>query len=554
MREGNTGTLDRIKRLFAAPVFGDDEDKSRVAGILNIILLFILALIAVYAIFSLATLWLTGLATAGGIALLVLGVLLLMRRGHVRLASALLSWALFLILTVGTFFSGGIQASSVGSFFGVILIAGLLLGEYAAIAFAALSIVAGLGMAYAEVNGILPSRDPLTPFGTWIEMTMTTVGLTALLYLAIRSLNTALRRARHNEQDLAESNRELQAIRESLEERSLRLQSTITMYAAYMADVGRGHLSARLNLAGGDLEVDPLITLGEQLNDTTSSLQDMILQIRSASNDLGQSSAEILAVTTQQMAGASEQSAAIAQTTTTVDEVKTIADQSVTRAQEVAEMAQHTADLSVIGRQTVQETVVSMNRIKEQVEGIAGNILTLARHTQQIREIIATVNDLAAQSNMLALNAAVEAARAGEHGKGFAIVAQEVRNLAAQSRQATTQVRAILEDIQTSTSATVKATEEGNKGADEGVRLAAQTGEIIRQLTGMIDESTQAASQMVAGGRQQASGIEQIAMAMQNINQATTQSLSSTHQAERAAQDLNELARSLTETVEQYQL
>ena len=84
--------------------------------------------------------------------------------------------------------------------------------------------------------------------------------------------------------------------------------------------------------------------------------------------------------------------------------------------------------------------------------------------------------------------------------------------------------------------------------------MAARTGEVIRELTGVIGESSQAAAQMVAGGRQQTSGIEQIAQAMGNINQATVQSLSSTRQAEKTAQDLNDLARHLTETVEQYQL
>jgi methyl-accepting chemotaxis protein len=202
----------------------------------------------------------------------------------------------------------------------------------------------------------------------------------------------------------------------------------------------------------------------------------------------------------------------------------------------------------------VQETIGSMAHIKERVEGIAENILALSEQTQQIGEIIATVNDIAAQSNILALNASVEAARAGEHGKGFAVVAAEVRNLAEQSKQATAQVRAILSDVQNGINATVMATEEGTKVVDAGVGLAAQTREVIVQLAGVIDESAQAAMQMVAGGRQQASGIEQIVLAMQNINQATVQSLASTRQAEKAAQDLNDLAGTLTETVEQYQL
>jgi methyl-accepting chemotaxis protein len=333
------------------------------------------------------------------------------------------------------------------------------------------------------------------------------------------------------------------------------LQATVQKYVEYANIVGQGDLTARLTLDGdGQGADDPLIVLGHRLNETTANLQGMIAQIRDAADNLSSAAAEILAATTQQVAGASEQSAAISQTTITVDEVKTIAEQSAARAREVAGASQRTVEVSVTGQQTLQDTAESMTQIKDRVEGIAENILALSEQTQQIGEIIATVNEIAAQSNMLALNASVEAARAGEHGKGFAVVAAEVRNLAEQSRQATAQVKTILSDIQRATNSTVMATEEATKGVDAGVLLSAQTREAIERLSGVINESAQTATQVVAGGQQQQSGIEQIAQAMQNINQATTQSLASTRQAERAAQNLNELARSLTGTVELYQL
>jgi methyl-accepting chemotaxis protein len=356
-------------------------------------------------------------------------------------------------------------------------------------------------------------------------------------------------------QGLNEMTARLQNMVTQIQEEREYLETTVQRYVDYATTVGQGDLTARLALDGqGRSEDDPLTLLGRQLNETTASLQGMILQIRDAESDLSAAATEILAATTQQVSGANEQSAAISQTTTTVDEVKAIADQSVARAQEVADASQRTVEVSDAGRQAVQETIESMAQIKARVEGIAENILALSEQMQQIGQIIATVNDIASQSNMLALNASVEAARAGEQGKGFAVVAAEVRSLAEQSKQATEQVKAILEDIQRATNTTVMATEEGTKRVEEGVRLAARTGEVIRELTGVIGESSQAAMQMVAGGRQQASGIEQIAQAMGNINQATVQSLASTRQAEKTAQDLNELAHRLTQTVEQYQL
>jgi methyl-accepting chemotaxis protein len=263
---------------------------------------------------------------------------------------------------------------------------------------------------------------------------------------------------------------------------------------------------------------------------------------------------QILATTTQQASGATEQSAAISQATTTVDEIRTIAEQLVSRSQSVADTAQRSVEVSRAGQEMVRETIAGMSQIKARVDVIEENILALSERTQQIGEIIDTVESIASQSNMLALNAAVEAARAGEQGKGFAVVAEEVRDLAERSRQATVQIKGILSDIQRATNATGMATEEGKKGVDAGVKLVAQMGDAIDQLAQTIDASAQSAVQMVAGGQQQTSGMEQIAVAMQNINQVTVQNLSSTRQAEKSAQELNEVAQGLTDIVEQYRV
>ena len=195
-----------------------------------------------------------------------------------------------------------------------------------------------------------------------------------------------------------------------------------------------------------------------------------------------------------------------------------------------------------------------MGQIRAQVESIAQTILALSDQTQAIGMIIASVSELADQSNLLALNAAIEAARAGEQGKSFAVVAQHVRDLAERSKGATVQVRELLSEIQRSTNAAVLVTEEGTKGVDVGGRLAGQAGQVIHKIAGEVESGAQANIQIAAGAHQQTAGMEQVGQAMGAIQQATTQTIASTRQAERAAQDLHILAQSLQKTVATYRL
>ena len=207
-------------------------------------------------------------------------------------------------------------------------------------------------------------------------------------------------------------------------------------------------------------------------------------------------------------------------------------------------------DFEEMGRKAVIETFDGMNGIREQMESITESVVRLSEQGQAIGEIIATVNDLAEQSNLLAVNAAIEATRAGEFGKGFAVVAQEVKSLAEQSRQATTQVRTILMEVQKATSAAVMATEQGTKAVAAGVKQANDAGESIRALTGSVGEAAQAATQIAASSQQQLVGMDQIASAIANIRQATSQNMAGTRQLETSAKSLKELGGRLQILVE----
>ncbi len=543
-----------LVRLLSAPAF-EDEEKTRVATLLNAILLFILFLVV---LFTLATLPTTANANdlLSEIILIVVTALLLflMRRGYVQPAGYLLAFVLWAVITLGIGMGGGIRGPGMASYFGIIVIAGLLLGGRGAIAFGVLSVAGAAGLYLAESQGwLIPPSVPDSP-GVLLEFAVTAAGVTVLLYMSSRSLSNALERARRNEKSVTASNRELTAIRATLEERNEQLRTAVRQYDSYMAQVGQGDLSGQLTLAEAQGAGDPLVTLGYRLNEATLGLRRMTDQIRQAAGDLSASAAEILAVSGQQVSEARGQSERISQTAATVEQVKNIATQSVVRAQEFAGTFQQTVAVSRSGRQAVQETVESMGRIKGRVESIAVNLQALAQQTQQIGQIIFSVNELAAQSNILALNAEVEAARAGVHGKSFAVVAGEVRHLAGQSHESTARVQGILEEIQKAAKTTMQAMEEGTREVEQGVQLAQLAGEAIEELTQVIADSAQASTQTAADGLQQAEVVGQIAQAMQAVDQATAQEVAGAYQLEKAVQGLNQLAQRLSDIIAHYRL
>ncbi len=328
---------------------------------------------------------------------------------------------------------------------------------------------------------------------------------------------------------------------------------------AQMAASLNGMADIAGKIAEGDLRVkvrpqSDKDVLGNAFAVMVDNLQKLTSDITEGVNVLGSSANEISASTSQLAASASESAAAVSETTTTVEEVRQTAQIASQKARSVSDSAQKAAQISQGGRKSTEDVAAGMGRIRHQMDAIAASMTRLSEQSQTIGQIIATVEDLAAQSNLLAVNAAIEAAKAGEHGKGFGVVAQEVKSLAEQSRQATNQVRTILSDIQRATATAVMATEQGGKAVEAGAKQSEVAGESIQALAGSVGEAAQAATQIAASSQQQLVGVDQVATAMESIKQASTQNVASAKQLEVAAHNLSELGQRLKHMVARYKL
>jgi len=304
-----------------------------------------------------------------------------------------------------------------------------------------------------------------------------------------------------------------------------------------------GIYSKQRELANEKLKTTEAILTTREVS--VNNLKDITTSMSVTVDGLVRATHAINDVTAQQSTSAQEQVEVIGSTNTMLDTFLELSSQISEQARQITRSSQEAADISEQGQQALEQTFQSMKDIREQVEAIGSTIVTLARHTRRIDDIITSVSEIATQSNLLALNASIEAARAGVHGRGFAVVADEVRELASQSTQSATAIRFILGEIKKSMKETVEATQTGIQNVDSGVSKTQEANEVIIQLASNVRDSRDAVNDIYGIIRQQADGMEEIAISMDRIQLITRQNLASTRTVESVSSSLTRLANDL---------
>ena len=310
---------------------------------------------------------------------------------------------------------------------------------------------------------------------------------------------------------------------------------------------GQVVLTAKKNEAGEVVGLVKTVTdeterkiLADKVLEQRKELLEVAKRLSANTDQVNQTAASLSSATEQSVS-------AVTETTATAEEVAQAADQMSGKAKGVSEDAKGVVNISKQGQAATDATIKGMARIREQMESIADCMVQLSNQSKLIGDIIATVDDLAQQSNLLAVNASIEAAKAGEQGKGFAVVAQEVRNLSQQSKTATAHVRSILNDIVKATSAATMATEQGGKAVEIGHQQATEAGTVIKSLSENIEKSAQAAMLIEISSQQQVVGMKQMVDAMESLKEAGQQNLQSARVLDDASKELSILGRRISE-------
>jgi methyl-accepting chemotaxis protein len=309
-------------------------------------------------------------------------------------------------------------------------------------------------------------------------------------------------------------------------------------------------------VAAGDMTVsfkaqsqDELGELGQVFNETVSKIHQLIERV-------GQTVVEVerQADRVQQVSGESNQ--AVAGQRGQIDLIATAMNEMSATAQEVAHSAaaavgsaQSVNDETVSGRALVESQVGSIQRLAGEIDQSVGVINKLASDSASISQVLDVIKGIAEQTNLLALNAAIEAARAGEQGRGFAVVADEVRNLAKRTQQSTEEIESMIAKLQSGVGAAVKAMSASHKMADTTVNESGKVQQALENILGAVGMIVDQNQQIATAAEEQTAVAQDIDQNIVEISQAGERTAEGASQTEQASRELSGLVARLKQLI-----
>ena len=320
-------------------------------------------------------------------------------------------------------------------------------------------------------------------------------------------------------------------------------------------------VAANERLAAGDLTVSIVSAGSDEIGQLADSSRRMVESLRELIGNVSNTSGEIasaanqLRSTAEQIATAAEEVASQTSTVATASEEMAATSGDIAQnCSMAAESSRQSSDSAIHGGGVVQETIAGMVKIAERVKHSAQTVESLGARSEQIGQIIGTIEDIADQTNLLALNAAIEAARAGEQGRGFAVVADEVRALAERTSRATREIGDMIKGIQTETRAAVRVMEEGVAEVEKGAQSSEQSGRALDMILQQISEVSQQINQIATAAEEQTATTSEITMNVQQVTDVVCQAARGANETATAAAQLSGNAEMLQQLVRRFRL
>ena len=326
---------------------------------------------------------------------------------------------------------------------------------------------------------------------------------------------------------------------------------------ATLKDLGR----MMERVAGGDMTVsfqarsrDELGELGQSFNESVAKIHDLIERVSQTVGEVERQTLRVESVS-------AESNQAVAGQRSQIEQVATAMNQMAATAQEVARsaaMAVSSANSvnqeTLSGRSLVESQVGSIQRLAGEIDQSVAAINRLASDSASISQVLDVIKGIAEQTNLLALNAAIEAARAGEQGRGFAVVADEVRNLAQKTQQATEEIQSMIQQLQQGTRDVVKVMQDSQERTDDSVRHARQAAEALESITQAVSVINDMNTQIASAAEEQSAVAEDINRNVINIGQVANEVAGGADESSAASAGLTKLAEQQRRLINQFKV
>lgn len=312
--------------------------------------------------------------------------------------------------------------------------------------------------------------------------------------------------------------------------------------------------------ARGDLTVQAEVTadvlgaVADSFNLTIQNLREIVQQVKVAARQVNKGSTDSEVFARGLSADALRQAEELAVTLNSVQVMTDLIGRVAESAREAEDVARTASATALKGGESVERTVAGILQIRETVAETTRKVKRLAEASQEISKIVAAIAGIASRTNLLALNASIEAARAGEAGRGFAIVADEVRQLADKSAKALKEIEQIVLQIQSETGAVMMAMEEGTQQVIEGTRRAEQAKRSLEDIVQVSNRIDALVRSIAADTVEQTETSRAVAQVMQSVELTAQETSQEAQRVSGALQNLVNVARSLLTSVERFRV